>query len=130
MEDIEQLQDFFEKRDVEEEKMKKIALYIENYLNILFRYHDIETTDEEFEEASVKLYQTLLHQSKSMSMKLDKDAEDILDSTLEDFEADDTQKAYGNMMALVGKAGTIEELRHPKVTELGVDMAKRQEEMR
>lgn len=130
MEDIEQLQDFFEKRDVEEDKMKRIALYIENYLNILFRYHDVETTDEEFEEASVKLYQTLLHQSKSMSMELDEDAENILDDTLRDFEAEDTKKAYGNMMALVGKAGTIEDLRHPKITELGVEMAKKQKDMR
>lgn len=128
MESTEELQDFFEEKDIEQEKMKKIALYVENYLNILFRHHDVETTEEEFEEASVNLYRTLLYQSKSVSEELEKEPEDILNNTLSDFEAEDTGKAYGNMMALVGKAGTVEELRHPKITELGVRMAERQEE--
>lgn len=128
MEDIDKLHEFYERRDVSQAKLQKIALYIENYLNILLRHYDIETTNEELEEASVKLYQTLLHQSKSMSMELNQDAEDILNGTLKDFESEDTSDAYGNMMALVGKAGTIEELRHPKITQLGVEMAKEQEE--
>lgn len=125
MEDIEELHNFFDKRGFPEENLKKIALYIEKYAQILFSSYNVSIQDEELEVVSIKMYKTLLHQARTQSMQIDQSAERILLDVLNDFDSD-AEDAMGDMIAIIGKAGTIEDTRHPKITELGQKIADEQ----
>lgn len=127
MESVEELHEFFDKRGVKEENLKKCALYVEKYSKIIYSSYNVDITDEQAEIVSVKLYKTLLHQCKSMSMQIDKSAEDVFREVLEDFDSGE-EKAIGNLIATIGKAGTIEDTRHPKITQLAQEIAKEQRE--
>lgn len=125
MDSIEDLHKFFDRRGVNEVNLKRCALYIENYSKIIYSFYDVSITDEQIEIVSVKLYKTLLHQCKTMSMQIDKQAEDIIREVLNDFDSNE-EEAIGNLIAVVGKAGTIEDTRHPKITQLAQEIAKQQ----
>ena len=126
MESIEELHDFFDKRGVEQNKLKKSALYVENYTEVLYSAYEVNITKEQIEIVSVNLYKTLLHQCKTMSMQIEKPAEDIIKEVLKDFESGE-EEAIGNLIAIIGKAGTIEDTRHPKITEIAQKIAKQQQ---
>jgi hypothetical protein len=122
MDDIEELHNFFNKRGFREDNLKKIAIYIEKYADILFSHYNIQIEKNELEVVSVKLYKTLLHQARTQSMQIDQSAEQILLDVLNDFDSN-TEEAMGDMIAIIGKAGTIEDTRHPKITHLGQKIA-------
>lgn len=128
MDTIEELHEFFDKRGFSDEKLKKVAICVHRYGSALFDVYDVHVNDEQMEIISVHLYRTLLHQCKSMSMQVEDPAEDILSDVLQDFLTD-SDKATGNLIAMVGKAGTIEETRHPKITELAQEIAEKQSGM-
>ena len=126
MESIKELHNFFDKRGVEQNKLKKSALYVENYTKVLCSAYEVNITKEQIEIVSVNLYKTLLHQCKTMSMQIEKPAEDIIKEVLKDFESGE-EEAIGNLIAIIGKAGTIEDTRHPKITEIAQKIAKQQQ---
>lgn len=127
MESLEDLHEFYDRRGIDESTLKRIAIYIEKYSEALFDVYDIEITEDEIEVVSIRLYKTLLHQGRSQSMELEIEAEEIIQQVLHDFE-DNEMTAFGNLMAIIGKAGTIDETRHPKITELGVQITEDQME--
>lgn len=120
MNEISELNDFYVNKGVKESDLKKIALYIHNYAKIMFKHYNISITESELEDASIKLYHTLLYQAKSIGEDTNKEAEDILYKTLDDFESGTVEDGYDNMIFLVGKSGTEEKLRQEKITELGI----------
>lgn len=127
MESLENLHEFYDRRGVDDSTLKRIAIYIERYAEALFDVYGIEITEDEIEDVSVRLYKTLLHQGRNQSMELEIEAEEIIQQVLHDFENDE-MTAFGNLMAIIGKAGTIDETRHPKITKLGVQITEDQME--
>jgi len=116
MKDISEYHEKYSK-DLDAEDLEEVALYIEHYVEKLVDTYDVNADQEQIEEASVNLYQTLLGQIDESVEKMESNPQSILSDILEDLDSGG-DRAAGDMMALIGKAGTEEETRHPVITVL------------
>lgn len=123
MESVDDLHVYFERRDVSEDTLMKTAKHIETYSETLFERYDIQIGEDEKDTVDILLYKTLLHTCRNQSMQFDRKGEEILEDVIDDFESEESDRILGNMMLLIGKAGTIEETRHSKITKLGIELS-------
>lgn len=124
MKSIQEYHDQFSET-VEEDDFKRIALYLEHYTEELVGAYQVNAGEDEITEATENLYRTMLYQLDSISEELDSNPQSIVTDILEDLEAGDS-RAAGNVRALIGKAGTEEETRHPVLTVLAKRIVDRQ----
>lgn len=110
---------------VEEDDFKRIALYLEHYTEELVRIYQVNAGKDEITEATENLYRIMLYQLDSISEELDSEPQSVVADILEDLEAGDN-RAAGNIRALIGKAGTEKETRHPVLTVLAKRIVDRQ----
>ena len=106
-------------------ELKKCALYIQEHVEKLYDHYEIYISGDESEEITEKLYHTMLIHVSESAEELDKEEAEIISDILEDFE-ERGKRSTGNILALIGKAGTIEDTRHEKVTQLATKIAEYQ----
>lgn len=102
---------------IEEIDLKRIALYVHHYTNVVYQSENVEIGGvEEHDEISVNMYRSLLNMIIEYNGKSKETIESTFWGIMDDFESD-VDATLQNIYIISGYANSNEETRNARITE-------------